>query len=296
MTVLNKLLLHPKTSKQVVLFLQKPNSPLLILGHQGSGKLKLASSIACLALGLKSTKDLSNYPYFIHVRKTQGKQDISIEAVREITRLLRLKTPGKKAVRRIVLLEDSQFLSLEAQNSLLKILEEPNDGTLFMLTAPYEGSLLPTIVSRCQLISVHPVSLEQAAKFYGDQFGTKKMESAWRLSQGSTSLLEALLNEEDSHPLKAEIERAKSFLAVAKYQRLMATNELSKNKEEFSLFLEALAKILAALHRRAIEKNQPRQAQKLMEDRKLTLGLLKVLGQNANSRLIGLKLVTNLKT
>lgn len=296
MNSLATLLLHPKTRKQTVYYLQNPVSPLLILGERGSGKLNLAYSIARTILSLGSKQQLSSYPYFFHAKKPEDKQDISIDTIREINRFLRLKTPGDSPVRRVVLVEDSHFLSPEAQNALLKILEEPNNDTLFLLTAPYELSLLPTIASRCQHIWAHPVTIQQAEKFYGSGVGQKKMETAWRLSQGSASLLDALLSDEDSHPLKQAIEGAKTFLRQTKYERLMYVEKRHKNKEELSLFLEALAKILSALHRSSVGKNNSKQMKSLVSDRKLVLSCLRELNNNTNSRLLCLNLVLKLKS
>ncbi|MBI2285212.1 hypothetical protein HYU82_00085 [Candidatus Saccharibacteria bacterium] len=295
MTDLGNLLVHPKTKKQADYFLQKPYNPLLILGEMGSGKRGLAYSLACTVLGLKSKQQLLAHPYFFYAKRNEGKQDISIDTVREITRFLRLKTPGGSAIRRVVLIENSQNLSIEAQNALLKILEEPNEDTMFLLTAPYELSLLPTIVSRCQHIWAHPVTLQQADKFYGGRISRQKMESAWRLSRGGSALLDALLTEEGSHPLKQAIEKAKSFLKQSKYERLLFLDQISRDKEELRLFLEALTKILVALHRSALGK-RPKQAQNLASDRKLTIGSLESLDKNASPRLICLSLVLSLKS
>ncbi len=295
MTDFSDLLVHPKTKKQAGYFLQKPHSPLLIFGERGSGKRRLAYSLACSVLGLKSARQLLSFPYFFYAKRDEGKQDISIDTVRQINRFLRLKTPGGKATRRIVLIEDAQNLSQEAQNALLKILEEPNDDTMFLLTAPYELSLLPTIVSRCQQIWAYPVSLQQAESFYGGKFGHQKMESAWRLSRGGPAILDALLVEEGSHPLKQSVEKAKAFLRQSQYERLLSLDQMNKDKEDLKLFLEALSKILAALHRSALGK-RPRQARNLVSDRKLTMISLEALDKNANSRLICLNLVLNLKS
>ncbi|MBI4033661.1 hypothetical protein HY379_01545 [Candidatus Saccharibacteria bacterium] len=296
MTDTNRLLLHPKTKKQLGYFLQRPISPLLILGERGGGKLKLAYSIAVSVLGTGSKTQLASYPYFFHGAKPEGKQDIPIDTIREIIRFMRLKTPGNSLIRRFVLIEDANYLNIEAQNAFLKLLEEPNDDTLIVLTAPNELSLLPTIVSRCQVIRAHPVSLKQAADFYGGRYGNRKTESAWRLSQGSPSLLEALLSEEESHPLKQAIDQAKTFLGQSKYERLMMLDKTARSKDELKLFLEAFAKILAALHRAAVAKNKLKQAQNLAADRKLTLGCIDALDKNANTRLLSLNFILNLKS
>lgn len=295
MSNLNSLLLHPKTKKQATVFLQRPVSPLLILGESGSGKLKLAYSVVVSVLELKSADKLSSYPHFIHISKPENKQEISIDTVREIHRFVRLKTAGGSEIRRIVLLQDAQHLSDEAQNALLKMLEEPHTDTLFILTAFSEMRLLPTIVSRCQIIRTHSVTLEQANRHYGKTYRPHKVDSAWRLSRGSPSLMEALLADEDSHPLKEAIGQAKAFLGKPRYERLAGLEGMDKKKDELRLFLEALSKILAALHRNAVEKNRLKQARNLSSDRKLTLSSLDALDKNANARLLCLQLVLKLR-
>lgn len=52
----------------------------------------------------------------------------------------------------VFLLEQPELLTATAANSLLKILEEPLPGTVFLLTTEDERSLLPTIVSRCRVV------------------------------------------------------------------------------------------------------------------------------------------------
>jgi len=52
----------------------------------------------------------------------------------------------------VFLLEQPELLTAPAANSLLKVLEEPLPGTVFLLTTEDERSLLPTIVSRCRVV------------------------------------------------------------------------------------------------------------------------------------------------
>jgi DNA polymerase-3 subunit delta' len=55
------------------------------------------------------------------------------------------------------------MLSDEAGNALLKILEEPHEGTMLILTTAHPTQLLPTIVSRCQQIQFDPASAGEIA-------------------------------------------------------------------------------------------------------------------------------------
>jgi DNA polymerase-3 subunit delta' len=65
---------------------------------------------------------------------------------------------------RVVILEDIHTMRREAANSLLKTLEEPAPGNLLILTADLAGEVLPTILSRCQIIPFGPLDHEKMAQ------------------------------------------------------------------------------------------------------------------------------------
>lgn len=75
---------------------------------------------------------------------------IKIEEVRLVKKRISLKPYVAK--KKVVVIQDSQQLSLEAANALLKILEEPPADSILILIAESTTQLLPTVVSRCQLI------------------------------------------------------------------------------------------------------------------------------------------------
>ncbi len=154
---LENLLLHPVTKKQSVNFLNNPSQVLLIVGTPGAGRHNLAQVIAGNLLGI-DTDRLGEYPYITEIQVEDGKSEISIDSVREIIASLKLKALNNKPFSRVVLINNAEMASQEAQNALLKILEEPPSSCLFILTAISVKSVLPTISSRARAITVHPVS------------------------------------------------------------------------------------------------------------------------------------------
>jgi DNA polymerase-3 subunit delta' len=80
---------------------------------------------------------------------------IRIAQIRTLLQALTLKP--NEADRRVVILSDAQSMNPEAGNALLKVLEEPPDRTLLVLTARQTFDMLPTIVSRCQHIRFSPL-------------------------------------------------------------------------------------------------------------------------------------------
>jgi len=67
---------------------------------------------------------------------------------------VKLKTAGKNNLRRFVIIEDADLLTDDAQNSLLQLLEEPPIDTMIILLIQNLQEILPTILSRLQIISV----------------------------------------------------------------------------------------------------------------------------------------------
>jgi hypothetical protein len=82
----------------------------------------------------------------------QNANSIGIDDVKRIQKTVYLK-PLKSNFKAIIL-EDAHLLTTEAQNALLKVLEEPPEHTLLLLGADRKEALLPTILSRCQLIEL----------------------------------------------------------------------------------------------------------------------------------------------
>lgn len=96
----------------------------------------------------KKISSLANNPDFLFLQT--GESSIGIDEIRNLQNGLSRKPFQEKMI--TVLIKEAQNLTTEAQNCLLKTLEEPNPASQIFLTAPDTSWLLPTIVSRCQII------------------------------------------------------------------------------------------------------------------------------------------------
>lgn len=85
-------------------------------------------------------------------------ESISIEAVRDLKKTLRLSTTGTEA--RVIIIENVAKLSESAANSLLKLIEEPPRQTFFILVGQSTDQVPQTITSRCHVVYFQHVSLE----------------------------------------------------------------------------------------------------------------------------------------
>lgn len=84
-------------------------------------------------------------------------QSIKIGEVRKIIRRLNMTKQSKY---KIFLVQSIERMTIEAANSFLKILEEPPEGTIFILTTNNIRSLLPTIISRVRVVHFNNVSVD----------------------------------------------------------------------------------------------------------------------------------------
>lgn len=89
-------------------------------------------------------------------KKDRVKDAIDIEAVRKAAPFLRMT--ASEGGWRIVIVDDADRMNRNAQNALLKILEEPPDNALLILIAHRPGALIPTIRSRCRMVPFRPLS------------------------------------------------------------------------------------------------------------------------------------------
>jgi len=84
---------------------------------------------------------------------------LKIGQMRELQRELALSPVEARS--RVAILDGVERATLEAMNALLKTLEEPASNVVLILIAPETELLLPTIVSRCQVIALRPLPIEQ---------------------------------------------------------------------------------------------------------------------------------------
>jgi DNA polymerase-3 subunit delta' len=90
----------------------------------------------------------------VHRLKPEGKS-IKVAQIRQLRDAIAMKP--FEAQTRVVVIEDAHAMNPSAANALLKSLEEPPPHTLFLLLTNQPGRLLPTVISRCQVIRFTPL-------------------------------------------------------------------------------------------------------------------------------------------
>ncbi|MFQ5427549.1 MAG: DNA polymerase III subunit delta' [Thermodesulfobacteriota bacterium] len=111
---------------------------------------------------------------------------IKIARVREVIKALHFTT---RAGRKVVIVDDAHRFQSQAANAMLKTLEEPPEGAVIILVSSMARSLLPTIVSRCQLLNFRPLKADVVEEFLVRTKGLTPVDAAAaaRFSDGAIS-------------------------------------------------------------------------------------------------------------
>ena len=124
----------------------------LIYGAEGIGKRIFCENLASNLLEFDKTSysDLLSHPdlLIIEADSESSKQEITIDLTRKIKKFFSL-TPSQ-AKCQLVIIDNVESLNIHAANSILKILEEPNDNKYFLLISHNLNLVLDTIISRCK--------------------------------------------------------------------------------------------------------------------------------------------------
>lgn len=159
---MNKLVLHPTTSKQLSLALKKTKHAYLFVGPDGLGKTTAALEFATVLMGEHvEAGDLNRWIYVL--KPDEGKK-ISIAQVKEVAKFAN-QSKASSVKKKVVIIDQADNIGIEAANSLLYMLEEAPSNTVFILVAKNSESLPSTVVSRLQIIRFYEPSKQQLEEF-----------------------------------------------------------------------------------------------------------------------------------
>ena len=173
--------------------IKKTSHSYLFWGIDGIGKkliaLEFAKKMLCLEPENKECRcksciefESGSNPDFIMIEPEDGK--IKIDQIRNLQRKVAEKPINSN--KKVYIINDSDKMTTEAQNCLLKTLEEPPEYLTIILICSNEYSMLSTINSRCTRMHFDNLETNQIKKFLEEKYPeTKFSEKIIKLSQGS---------------------------------------------------------------------------------------------------------------
>lgn len=208
--------------------LNKVSHSYIFCGIEGIGKKEIAKEFANMILN----KDINNNPDFLLIEPEDGK--IKIEKIREIQK----KAAEKPIIsdKKIYILNDADTMTTEAQNCLLKTLEEPPEYLTIILICSNENNLLSTIKSRCTRMYFEPIPEEKIKEYIEKNLGISIKQNTIELSQGSIG---KTLKIQENQALFENIEKILLNISQKDIIEIMQmSEEIYKSKEEIEYILE----------------------------------------------------------
>jgi DNA polymerase-3 subunit delta' len=165
---------------------------------RGGGQKPCGVCTECLRI------DHGNHPDVFTVRPERS---IGVEAIRSLIGDIQMRAFG--AGYKAVVIEQADRMTHQAQNCLLRTLEDPPPGTVFLLTADSLEAILPTLRSRCRLLAVAPLPddmVERQLAAHG--VPADRAAQLASLAQGSVGRALRMHQDEGYWPLRERVLRA----------------------------------------------------------------------------------------
>lgn len=225
----------------------------MLVGQDGIGKQKFAISFAKMILCLSQDKEdcnncdscikfnSGNHPDFIKIEPDGN--SIKIAQMREMQEHIYQKPILSD--RKVFIINDAEKMTEEAQNSLLKTLEEPPEYVTIILIVSNENMMLNTIKSRCLRLYFKNISNENMIKYIKDKNTISHIsDNIVDMCNGSFSKLESISENLDKYMeieslCKNMIERKMSIIDI-----FNSSESIYKSKDDIQDILEYMIVIL----------------------------------------------------
>lgn len=250
----------------------------LFVGPESVGKFTLAKDLAEKLVG-----EIGSVRADVSVIEPEGekRKEIKIESVRELIRRMAISPIAGKY--KVAIINDASRMNRSAQNSLLKILEEPPAQAVIFLIASDRSKLLRTIVSRCQVIRFNLVSDEEISDAIPSDCSEKDKMVSWSLGRPGAAKKMVENKEELEYRLETNKELERLFQLNMSERMDWAQNavkDLNMLRGKLNLWLVVFREIILGKSKLTSQPKAMRISQKLNDI------ILLLDDTNANPRLI----------
>jgi DNA polymerase-3 subunit delta' len=233
-----KFVFNPVTKRQLEQFALRLPGALLITGPEGIGLTSAAQEVAVHSKAIVQTI-LPEKDEKVDIEKGS----ITVDSIRRLYNLTKTIEPNG----RIIIIDYAERMAKTAQNAFLKLLEEPSEGTHFILLTHQPGLLLPTILSRAQRLDMRPVTTEQS----NDLLDSLKVRDERQKAQlmfiagGFPAELSRLANNSDYFEVRSGIIKdAREYVVGNSYARLLIAKKYKDDRTKALLVLADAMKLL----------------------------------------------------
>ena len=201
----------------------KLNNAYMFEGMDGIGKKKFADELSKLLLDYEN---LENSPDYVLI-KPDG-NSIKIAQIRNLQSYIVIRAHKDY---KIYIINNAEKMTVEAQNALLKTLEEPPNYAIIILVTNNKESLLETIKSRCDIIKFSPIPIEDL-KRYLINTGIEE-ERAQLLAIFSRGSIENALNLSQSSEFSMMREDIQQYIQIMLDKNIVEILNIPNNMEKY---------------------------------------------------------------
>ena len=179
------------------------------------------------------TLDSGNHPDVSWIRRERGKNSLGIRPIREQL-VADVRTQPYQSAYKVYVVEDADLMTPEAQNALLKTLEEPPSYVVIILLASTGTGFLPTILSRVITIRFQPLPADIISNALVERLGMNAEQAAVTaaLSRGSLGYALQLAGSQAFNALRAELTDILTELPHMKPAQILALADFfERNKD-----------------------------------------------------------------
>lgn len=218
-------------------------------------------------------------------------KSIGIDDVKSLRLQFSLRnTSGEK---RLIFINMAHTMTHEAQNALLKILEEPPEGTVFIINTAGLDQLLSTVLSRgAPIIAEKPNQDDLNNYFVNKGYKQGEISQALAISNGWPELAENILFDESTDFMN-ELNFAKQLLQSSLVKKLKEVEALSKQKQRIPLLLFALERLSHAANASHI-RSKAQVNEKWLDIMQAVERAQLLYKHNVNNRLLLTELMTKI--
>ncbi len=174
--------------------------------------------------------------------RSKKSTDILVDTVRNMKREIYIKPYASE--RKVYIVPNADTMNLYAQNSLLKVLEEPPEYCTIILLAENSNLFLPTILSRAPILKFFPLTEDEVREYLTRNsmgLDADKIDVAAKMCQGSIGKAKDLLENSEADMLRNELLECIFGLADSRRKSIYELALLLKqNKDEFEFLIDVM--------------------------------------------------------
>lgn len=244
---------NENVKKQISYLIETNHLPhaIVIEGDEGTGKrtlaLELAQALVCKGNGSRPCTACSackkvvshSHPDVFEFSAKSTPRSFPVDKIREVRKDAYIMP--NEAECKVYVLGNASSMGQEAQNALLKILEEPPEYVYIILTAVSKTNLLETVLSRSTVFKTQQVSIVTAEKYIMSKFPdvdkkiVAQVAGIWNGNVGKA--IESIADDKMGKYITSSENIAKALLSGNEYELLVAISPLEGNRDGIKIVL-----------------------------------------------------------